>query len=174
MTEKLMDAIGQLPEELLAPAARVRRTGTGLRRWLPLAAAAVCALALLALPVTGLMAANNKGDFAQAENAQAPMEAPEAVMDKSDYFSDHSYAGADQARERFLARVLAVQPEAILVEPLEDEWEHNVAAEVLVRLPEAAPRDLAPGELVSVVYNGMIAETFPPQASNVLRVDRLG
>ena len=170
--ENLMDAIGQLPEDILAEAAKKRQRKK--HHWAPLAAAAACLCLLLTLPLGGGLKAANK---AEAE-AEAPMEMAPG-MDSS--LGDIFYAGAADSEngaemkvesEHFLAHVVEVREEYLLVEPLEEEWERSSADRITVTAPNS--REFQPGDLVRIHYSGTLLESYPAQAVGVIGIERLG
>ena len=163
--EHLMDAIGQLPEELIAPVAEKRN-----RRklpWMPLAAVAACLCLLLAAPTRLPTAEKN-------DAAEAPMEmAPDSVLMDSVTGNQGNAYGATQAT--FQATVVAVFENYLLVEPAEDSWERTSADRVEVTIPN--PQDgqtFAPGDRIRVTYSGTLLESYPAQAQNVTEIERLG
>ena len=168
--EILMDAIGQLPEDILAEAAKKRQRKK--HHWAPLTAAAACLCLLLTLPLGGGLKAANKAE------AEAPMEmAPGVDSNLGDIF----YAGAaDSANgaemkvesEQFLAHVVEVCEGSLLVEPLEEEWERSSADRITVTAPNS--REYQPGDLVRIHYSGTLLESYPAQAVGVIGIERLG
>ena len=168
--ETLMDAIGQLPEDLIAEAAKKRQRKK--LHWAPLAAAAACLCLLLTLPLGGGMKAANKAE------AEAPMEMAPAI---ENVLKDHLFAGsadrengADMTVEsaQFLAHVVEVHESYLLVEPLEEEWERNSADRITVTIP--TPQQFQPGDLVRIHYSGSLLESYPAQAVDVFGIERLG
>jgi len=69
----------------------------------------------------------------------------------------------------FTATVRQIAEGSILVEPAEGSNERSSASEIWVRVPENCP-DLQVGDLVSISYNGMIAETYPAQIHTVYAI----
>ena len=161
--EALFDAIGQLPEELIAEAAQKRMPKK--LRWAPMAALAACLCLALLLPfaVGSSLKASNK--------AEAPMENA-ALQDGITV--DHSYGGTEQKAEaaQFLARVVEVYEAHLMVEPLEDQWERNSSDRIEVRLPN--PQEFAVGDLVRITYGGTLLESYPARAVDVTEIERLG
>jgi hypothetical protein len=168
--EMLMDAIGQLPEDILAETAKKRQRKK--HHWAPLAAAAACLCLLLTLPLGGGMKAANKAEM------EAPMEmAPSMDSILGDFF----YAGAADSEnaadmkvesEQFLAHVVEVYEGSLLVEPLEEEWERSTADRITVII--ANPQECQPGDLVRIHYSGTLLESYPAQAVGVIGIERLG
>ena len=165
--ETLMDAIGQLPEELLADVAKKRERRKN--HWVQWAALAACLCLVLTLPLGGGLKAANKAEM------EAPMEmAPESVL------SDHYYGKTDGANgsemkvesEHFLAHVEEVHGDYLLVEPLEEEWERNCADRITVTIPN--PQEFKSGDLVRIHYSGILLESYPAQAVDVIGIERLG
>ena len=168
--ETLMDAIGQLPEDILAETAKKRQRKK--HHWAPLAAAAACLCLLLTLPLGGGLKAASKAE------AEAPMEmAPGMDSVLEDFF----YAGATGSEnaadmkvesEQFLAHIVEVHESYLLVEPLEEEWERNCADRITVTI--SAPQAFQPGDLVRIHYSGTLRESYPAQAVDVFGIERLG
>lgn len=170
--ETLMDAIGKLPEDMIAAAAEKRTKKK--YRWIPLGAVAACLCLLLSLPLMmGGMKASNKADM------EAPMEMLPADME---LFQDHSYAGSangsDELKtstEHFLATVVEVHKGYLLVAPLEDEWEHSASNRIHVPIPNPQdPQEFTPGDLLRIYYSGTLLESYPVQAVDVRSIERLG
>ena len=166
---QLHDAIGQLPEELLVPAERLRTRGP--RAWLSAAAvAAACLCLLLSLPMAmgNLMSAGSKA------NDGAPMEPMKEMADFSESEQEHLFADI-AAGSQFLATVIRVDSWGILVEPLEDAWERSSADRIEVSFANLQERpQLEPGDLVRITYSGTLQESYPARAVDVTDVDRLG
>lgn len=172
--ETLMDAIGQLPEDIIAEAAekRVRKK----TRWTHWAALAACLCLVLTLPlaVGGGMKASNKAEM------EAPMEmAPASEGILRDWFYGDSVQdnGSDMKvpTEHFLATVVEVHELYLLVEPLEDEWEHSSANRIEVPIPNPQdPQEFAVGDLLRITYSGTLRESYPAQAVGVYSIERLG
>jgi len=73
----------------------------------------------------------------------------------------------------FKAKVLEVYDFSILVEPLEDEKERKSSDKISIDLPyELIENDtkFAVDDIVSVVYNGQILETYPAQLGQIFDV----
>ena len=171
--ENLMDAIGWLPEEMVGDVAEKRMKRK--HRWAPWGAVAACLCLLLSLPLAlGGMQASNKADM------EAPMEmAPIADGNLSDrYFSGTTQNGSDEWKvsgEHFLAIVVEAHGHYLLVEPLEDEWEHSSAKRIEVPIPNPQdPQEFTPGDLLRIYYSGTLRESYPAQAVGVIGIERLG
>ena len=146
--QHIHDAMGELSEQILAPVAKLRQ-----KKRYPVAAwvaAAACVCLLLCLP---------KGvfDTAKAENAM-PNAAPE--MEQEDHFYG---ATMDKvAAVTFRAEVLELYDGMVLVEPLEGEREplsadkFHISLQHLKDLPE-----IQVGDIVEIMYDGLIQETYP-------------
>ena len=171
--ETLMDAMGRLPEDMLAEVAakRVRRPV----RWIPWSVAAACLCLLLTLPLAfgGGRKASNKADM------EAPME---MAPGSEGMLQDQFYAGSSENAgdlkvpvEHFLAHVAEAWEGHLLVEPLEDEWEHSASKQIVVPIPNPQdPQAFAPGDLVRITYSGTLRESLPAQAVGVMGIERLG
>ena len=82
-----------------------------------------------------------------------------AAVDGSDDCYDDS-----SSPFQFGAIVLSVQETYLLVEPLEGESIRNSADRIMVSIVgEAGLPELEKGDMVTVVYNGMILESYPAQ-----------
>lgn len=177
----LVDAIGMLPESMLEEAAQLRRKPRQKRHWYPIAAAAACLCLLLSLPLSlGFMQAGSKAeDKAPAEMADGKPAANSPLQD-SHYSRNESalegYGGLTVGSStHFLATVISVGDEQLLVEPLVDEWEHSSADRILVPIPNPEdPQEFIPGDLIRITYSGTLLESYPAQAANVTEIERLG
>ena len=137
--ENLMDAIGQLPEEMIGEVAQKRmKKKIPWTRWAALAAC-LCLVLTLPLVVGGGMKAANKPEM------EAPMEMAPAIENILDDFFYAGTAdrenGSDKKVEsaHFLAHVVEIQEGSLLVEPLEEEWERSSADRIDVTVPN--PQD---------------------------------
>lgn len=149
--QQLHDAIGELPEELLAPVDALRKKKTiHWVRWAVLTAACLLILVVpFGLPqFAGMETATAKGDLAYSEQEAAP-----------DY-------GAQQ--HSFRAKVLEVREGTILVKPLEGEGELRSADQIYASFSEVEdPPCIEVGDVVEIIYNGMLQETYPATAVGV-------
>jgi len=156
--DKIHDAIGELPEDLLIPVEKLRRKKRyPVMKW---AAIAACFCLLLILPLsTGMQNA------AKAENLQ---DAP-----KEEAKQDNAYAGLtdDAGISVFLGKVLEKYETGVLVEPLEGESELLSSDKIVVsfwnlkQVPE-----IEEGDILEIVYDGMIQETYPAQISGTISI----
>ena len=111
---------------------------------------------------------------------EAPMEmAPIADGNLSDrYYSGTTQNGSDEWKvsgEHFLAIVVEAHGHYLLVEPLEDEWEHSSAKRIEVPIPNPQdPQEFTPGDLLRIYYSGTLRESYPAQAVGVIGIERLG
>lgn len=153
---QIHDAMGDLPEELLAPVEKLRQKKRyPIMKW---AAIAACLCLLLGLPLgTGMMGAMK----AESANAEAKVESPQEnfLADMEDSIG----AVTDGASvSSFRGKVLEVHEKYVLVEPLEGENERNCSDKIevsfwnLKQVPE-----IAIGDILEIVYDGMIQETYP-------------
>ena len=171
--ETLMDAIGRLPEDMLGEAAEKRKRKNN--QWIPWAAAAACLCLVLTLP----LAAGNRMKAANNSKPEAPME---MYPGADGALKDYSYAGSSEhaedlnvPTEHFLATVVEANALYLLVEPLEDSWEHSAADRIEVPIP--SPQDsqeFAVGDLLRITYSGTLRESYPAQAVGVTGIERLG
>lgn len=166
--EELMDAIGQLPEELIEGAAKKRMQKK--LHWAPWAAVAACLCLLLSLPLAmGSMKAESKADGSLMET---PME---AKPEPGDVANGSLYGESESGSARFLATVIEVNSWGLLVEPLEDAWERSSSDRIEVTFPDPeAAQEFTPGDLVRVTYSGMLQELYPARAVDVTAIERLG
>ena len=163
--EELMDAIGQLPEDMIEEVARKRNKKKIY--WAPLAAVAACLCVMLTIPM--LPAAAEKNAV-----AESPMEmAPEsAVMDSMTSNKGNAYGSA---QADFQATVVEVHDNYLLVEPAKDTWEHTSADRIEVMIPaDADSQTFQKGDLVRITYGGVLLESYPARAQGVTEIERLG
>ena len=151
--ENIMDAIGELPEDLLAPVAELRKKKpVHWTRWASLAAACLLILMIsLSLPLLRAENRESAKDFINSEQEMMP-EVAETVA------SAHS----------FRATVLEVDDRCILVRPLEGEQELRSADKIYAsfRNLKEVPK-IEVGDIVEITYSGMIQETYPASAADV-------
>lgn len=157
--KQLHDAIGDLPEELLAPTARLREKKRSFpAAWVSLAA---CLCLVIGL---GVFWNGSRWDV-KAENAAPEMEMP---GEKGDGMLHDSVGSTVRI---FRATVLEVHEAYLLVEPLEGEWERTSADRIEVSLEkvEAVP-GLSPGDLVEISYGGTLLESYPARTVGVTHI----
>lgn len=65
--------------------------------------------------------------------------------------------------ESFEATVLEVGETGVIVEPLEGEWERSSSDKISFSTTLLKEVDVEPGDIVEVVYNGTIRESYPAQ-----------
>ena len=163
--EELMDAIGQLPEDMIEETARKRDK----RRiyWAPLAAVAACLCVMLTIPMLPASAEKNAA-------AESPMEmAPESELMDSVVSNKGNAYGSAQAE--FRATVVEVHDNYLLVEPAEDAWERTSADRIEVTIPaDADAQTFQKGDQVRITYSGVLLESYPARAQNVTGIERLG
>ena len=163
--EELMDAIGQLPEDMIEATARKRERKSVY--WAPLAAVAACLCVMLTIPM--LPAAAEKNAMAESPMEMAP---GSVLMDSMVSDKDNAY-GAAQAE--FRATVVEVHDDYLLVEPAEDTWERTSADRIEVRIPaDADSQTFQKGDQVRITYSGVLLESYPARAQNVTGIERLG
>lgn len=76
--------------------------------------------------------------------------------------------GVDEAayatnEESFEAKVIEVSESSVTVEPLEGEWERKSSDRITFSTSLLKEVDAEPGDIVDVVYNGTIRESYPAQ-----------
>lgn len=160
----LHDAIGQLPESMLAPVDKLR--GKKRYLWVKWTAAAVaCACLLLCIPQL----------FPAVK--QDSMEKGEAAGNAYMYGCVDAECSmvADSAnnvtRAVFQAKVLEILEGSLLVQPLPDAWELKSADKIVVpfsqlgRLPS-----FRVGDTVEITYSGTLLESYPAQAYGVIDI----
>lgn len=79
----------------------------------------------------------------------------------------------EKTRVFFDAQVLEVHPDYLLVEPNEESGERSSADKIEVTLPKNAKhtvKDFSKGMNVRIVYDGLIAETYPAKIENAYAV----
>ncbi len=158
--EELIDAIGELPEELLAPVAALRKKKqVAWIRWASLAAACVLVL-LIPLAVPGWSAESAKGTADHTMEMSREEQCPTETVTYGNL--------ADSTAHSFRAEVLEVDGECILVSPMEGERELSSADKIYVsfREVEDVPR-IEAGDTVEITYSGMLQETYPAVACGV-------
>lgn len=163
-SEALLDAIGELPEDLLAPVEALRKKKS--ITWVPWASLAAACLLILVLPFAlpqfrGVTAESAKGDFAYSNQEAAPENA--GMLEDT--------AGVSETQETFRAEVLEVHEGTILVRPLEGEPELRSADKIYAsfRYVQEVPA-IKVGDIVEIIYNGMLQETYPATAVGVTTI----
>ena len=155
--QHIHDAIGELSEEILAPVAKLRQK----KRYpvAPWVAAAACVCLLLCLPM-GML------DKAAPESA---LNNGTAEMQKEDLFYG---ATMDKANaDIFQAKVLEVYEGTALVEPLEGEQERSSADKFHISLQHLKDLpEIQVGDVVEIVYDGLIQETYPCRITGTISV----
>lgn len=158
----IVDAVGELPEELIAPVARLRTKKR--HTWVAWAALAACLCVALHF---GLSRSGWRLDMKSESLAEAPQESPADTRPAP----ENAYGGLLDA-EIFRATVLEIHEGYILVKPLEGEWELTSADKIEVSLEQVQPRPtLAVGDIVEIHYSGQIQETYPARAAGVTAVN---
>lgn len=159
----IMDAIGELPEEMIAPVAALRqRKPIHWGRWVALAAC-IC-LMLLPLSWQGWQAGNKAA--AKVDKATNAAMSQESAQENESAQYGSIMDGTGQAI--FRAEVLEVDDTRILVKPLEGEDELRSSDKIyasFLNLKEV-PK-IAVGDIVEITYSGMIQETYPAGAADV-------
>lgn len=158
--ENIMDAIGELPEDLLAPVAELRKKKRV--HWMQWASLAAACLLLVLIPLYWLGGGAETGDLLRS-------------LDKENTMEEKDYGGQlnGQSQETvqyhsFRATVLEVDGQCILVRPMEGECELLSADKIYVsfRQLENVPR-IEVGDQVEIFYGGMLQETYPAGACDV-------
>jgi hypothetical protein len=163
--QQLQDAIGQLPEELLASTAQLR----GKKRSFPVAWVSLAACLCLVVGLGFFGGAMTMAD--KAENAAPEMESQAEMASPEDKFSGLLDGTAGSTVRVFRAKVLEVHNGYLLVEPLEGEWERSSADRIEVTLEKVKDIPaLQPGDLVEIGYGGTLLEMYPARAVGVATV----
>ena len=161
--EELIDAIGELPEDLLAPVAALRqKKSVHWGRWVALAAC-IC-LVLLPLSWQGWQA----GSKAAGEADRVPNEEMSLESVQGNGAPQYGIITDSTGRPSFRAEVLEVDGNCILVRPLEGEAELNSADKIYVSFGKLqdVPR-IEVGDTVEIFYDGTLMESYPAQTSGV-------
>ena len=165
--EQLLDAIGQLPEELLKETDRLRRSkrATG---WISLAASVCLVIGLGFFTLPALTAS----DECSHEAKGAPMEQADINRAPSNLYSDDTVEegvlAADTAQ--FTATVTEACDTYIIVTPLEGEWERISYERIFISFPEDFTATLTPGQQVEIYYTGTFLEVSPAIPQNVIAI----
>ncbi len=169
---QLHDALGELPEELLAPVDALRtRKRTPWVKWISMAAclALIVGFSTWLLPdFFGGVAMDNAGEAAPELQYgcldDAGMAPNDCVQNSASSTGLHS----------FRATVLEVHDTYLLVTPKEGQPEASTAGQIEVSLPQLQQLpDIAIGDAIEIFYDGMLQETFPARATKVFRIDVL-
>ena len=156
---RIMDAMGELPEDLLTPVAELRKKKKiHWTRWAVVAAACLC---LLLIP----WGWNQSRDM-KAESMQ------ESPKEELTYGSgDHSNLTADSIVYSFRGEVLEVYETPILVRPLEGEDELRSGDKIEVSLYQVQNvPEITVGDTVEIFYGGQLQEVYPPRATDVTQI----
>lgn len=79
--------------------------------------------------------------------------------------------GPDQeGRYYFLGNVLRTAEHSVLVEPLDGSWVRNSSDKIWVSIPAESEVTVHSGDLIRVIYDGMIAESYPAQIHGVYEI----
>lgn len=160
--EELIDAIGELPEDLLAPVDALRKKKQ--IHWIRWSALAAACLLILLVPFQLPLMRNEEAALAPKEDMVfSQEESPE---------NEWNYGALGDAQvESFRAEVLEVGSGWILVKPLEGEPELRSADKIVVHLEaiKALP-EITVGNTVEIFYTGGIQETYPAQISNIIQI----
>lgn len=157
---QIHNAIGELPEELIAPVAKLRQKKRyPVLKWV---AAAACLCLLLSQPLV-------RNDFlsvkSESTNDGLKLEAPQENVLADENASVHTSV--------FRARVLKVYDNGcILVEPLEGEAERSSGDSFEVSFPnlQQVP-EIKAGDTVIITYDGMIQELYPCRLPGVYDIE---
>lgn len=175
--EMLLDAIGELPDELLEPVAAVRRRKLPVS-WLCAAASLVLAvgLSLFSLPMFRAESKNaaqiNKTDgFFSGWDSNLFAEAPEmgpAESGTPGTENDWCYNSAEV--RHFTATVLEAHGDYLIVTPLEGESERLSSEQFFIGIPEDCTLEFHVGDTVDIFYSGLIAEVSPAIPQRIVAV----
>ena len=157
---QIHDAIGDISEELIDPVARLRQKKRyPAVKWL---AAAACLCLLLSLPFTWNTFTATKAESMNTEFApEANMSNRfDGMLDKT----ENSAADMIVNVSAFRGKVLEVDEECVLVEPLEGEQEQLCSDKIYVSIGKLAQiPEIRVGDILQIQYDGMIQETYPAQ-----------
>lgn len=159
----MMDAIGELPEEMIAPVAALRqKKPIHWGRWAALAAC-IC-LVLLPLSWQGWQTENKAaGEADKAPNAAMSQESAQE-SGSAQYGSIMDATG----QASFRAEVLEVDDNCILVRPLDGEAELRSSDKIYASfLGVKTVPEIKVGDLVEITYSGLLQETYPATAYDV-------
>lgn len=173
MTEhQIHDAIGELPEDLLAPVEKLRqRKRRPWVRWISLAA---CLCLLVGMPLVWF---GVNGGVMEKADAESMQEAPANSGILSDFplyrvEEDMEYGEVCTVSAVFRAKVLEVlSGTAFLAEPLEGEAELLCSDKIEIGMQglDSVP-ELRAGDIVEITYDGMIQESYPARIPVVISV----
>lgn len=161
--QELVDAIGELPEEMIAPVAELRKKKP--IRWIPWVALAAClCLALLPLAWQGV---SMDSLYSKAENEERyPAESPESAGDRYGGLTDN-----DGSQQMFRAEVLEIYDTYMLVRPLEGEAELKSGSKIEISFAKVQHLPiLAVGDKVEITYSGRLQEVYPVRAEEVVAI----
>ena len=156
----MMDAIGELPEEMIAPVAALRqRKPIHWGRWVALAAC-IC---LVLLPLSW-----QAGNKAAAEVDKATNAAMSQESAQENGFAQYGSIMDATGQASFRAEVLEVDDNCILVRPLDGEAELRSSDKIYASFlgVKTAP-EIKVGDLVEITYSGLLQETYPATAYDV-------
>ena len=159
--EELIDAIGELPEDLLAPVAALRqKKSVHWGRWVALAAC-IC-LVLLPLSWQGWRVGNK----ATGSMDKAPNEAMSQESAQGNGSPQYGMITDSTGQPSFRAEVLEVEDNCILVRPLAGEAELRSADKIYVSFGKMqdVPK-IEVGDTVEICYDGTLMESYPAQIS---------
>ncbi len=156
--QRIHDAIGELPEDLLIPVEKLRQKKRyPVMKWLAVAA---CLCLLLSLPLgTKMMDGMAVGSLKNQAMENVPQE---------NFFAD---VMDDAGASAFRGKVLEVYEGYVLVEPLEGEMERNCSDKIEVSFwkLKQAPK-IAVGDILEITYDSMIEETYPARITGTIRI----
>lgn len=167
--EQLLDAIGQLPEELLAETDKLRRRkrSTG---WISLAAC-LCLMAGLSLFARPMFSADSK--FAAPE-ADAAHRYWDCNLGSPEYgFSAMAPEIENSASipiSSFTATVREVHNGYLIVEPFPEESEARSGERFFIGIPEDCELTFREGDTVEIFHNGVLMEVSPVQLGKIYSI----
>ena len=155
--QQLQDALGQLPEELIASTAQARQKKKVV--FMPWVTAAACACLAVLLGATVLPTAMRSSVEAnQALPTYSPL--ADSPADMNEFVSESVHAEV-----RMLVEVVEVDAAQILVKPENDP-------DQLIRVPIEAGQSYAVGEKLWIFHNGMMQETWPLAFEKIYGIER--
>lgn len=158
------DAIGEISEELLMPVEKLRQKKR--QPWVKWTAVAACIALMFCLPLT----------WGNMEKSTANMvdDSLRAPAEMKDAMEENAYGGVMDAVQQanFRATVLEIYGDsAILVQPLKGEMEEKSSDrfEIYLGKLENVPV-FQKGDVVEIVYDGLIQELYPCRITGTISV----
>ena len=156
--QQLQDALGELPEELIASTAHARQKKKVV--WGPWVAVAACACFMVILGATVLPAAM----YSSVEsNKAAPTYA--AIVGIKDELMENSEESM-HVGTRLLVQVMQVRQTWILVSPVDN-------ADQLISVPVKEGETYVEGDKLWIAHSGVMRETWPLEFEKIYSIERV-